>query len=118
MATLGLALFGLIVGVVASFAGLGGGFLIVPLLTLAMGYSPQRAVGTSFAAILIVSLSAVFAHARLSNIDWKGGLVLGLGGVLGAQIGAKLLQGVSPLTFQRIFAVILLALGVHMLFKR
>ena len=43
MAILGLALFGLIVGVVASFAGLGGGFLIVPLLTLALGYTPQRA---------------------------------------------------------------------------
>lgn len=118
MTQLGLALFGVLVGLVASFAGLGGGFLVVPLLTLAFGYSPQKAVGTSFLAILVVSVSAVFAHGRLANVDWKAGLLLGVGGVLGAQIGPRLLQGVSAPTFNRIFAGILAALAVQMFFKR
>lgn len=118
MTHLGLALFGLVVGIAASFAGLGGGFLVVPLLTLAFGYTPQKAVGTSFLAILIVSASAVFAHGRLANVDWKAGLLLGVGGVIGAQIGPRLLQGVSATTFNRIFAGLLAALAIQMFFKR
>lgn len=118
MTQLGLALFGLVVGIAASFSGLGGGFLVVPLLTLAFGYTPQRAVGTSFLAILIVSASAVVAHARLANVDWRAGLFLGAGAVVGAQIGPRLLQGVSAATFNRIFAGILMALAIQMFFKR
>jgi uncharacterized membrane protein YfcA len=56
-----LLLSGLLVGIAASFTGLGGGFILVPLLVV-LGYTAQKAVGTSFLAILIISLSAVFAH--------------------------------------------------------
>jgi uncharacterized membrane protein YfcA len=44
---------GIVAGIGASFSGLGGGFLVVPLL-LVMGYSAQKAVGTSFLAILVI----------------------------------------------------------------
>lgn len=63
---------GILVGVAASFTGLGGGFVIVPLL-IALGYTPQRAVGTSFAAILLVGLSSLAGHAKLAEVDWKAG---------------------------------------------
>lgn len=112
-----LPLLGVIVGVAASFSGLGGGFLVVPLL-VALGYTPQRAVGTSFAAILIVSVSSLFGHARLAEVDWKAGLLIGVGGLVGAQIGPRLLHGVPESTFQKIFAGILLALAVWMFFKK
>ena len=108
---------GIGVGVAASFTGLGGGFLVVPLLVL-LGFPPQRAVGTSFLAILILSLSAVFAHGRLQHVDWRLGLLLGLGGVVGAQVGARLLEQVSGVTFNRIFALVLLGLAARMLFQK
>ena len=72
---------GLFIGIAASFTGLGGGFLMVPLL-IAMGYTAQKAVGTSFLAILIISASAVFAHSKFSNVDFKIAIALGLGGTL------------------------------------
>ncbi len=64
-------LLGLIVGILASFTGLGGGFLMVPLL-LFLGYDAQKSVGTSFMAIVVISISALFAHSKLKNIDYIG----------------------------------------------
>ena len=110
-------LLGLLVGVAASFTGLGGGFVVVPLL-VASGYTAQRAVGTSFAAILLVGLSSLVGHAKLAEVDWKAGLLLGAGGILGAQIGPRLLQHVPGSVFQKVFACVLLALAVWMFLKK
>ena len=112
-----LPLLGVLVGLAASFTGLGGGFVVVPLL-VALGYTPQRAVGTSFAAILIVSVASLFGHARLDEVDWKAGLLIGLGGVVGAQVGPRLLHNVPDAVFQKIFAGILLALAAWMFFRK
>ncbi len=111
-----LFLMGIVVGVGASFSGLGGGFIMVPLLIF-MGYSAHKAVGTSFAAILVISLSALIAHNKLANIDYKAGILLGIGGIIGAQVGARLLEGVSTGSFKRILAVILFGLAVYLFVK-
>jgi hypothetical protein len=113
----GLPLFGIVIGIAASFIGLGGGFLIVPFL-IALGYDAQRAVGTSFVAVLVIAISATAGHARLNAVDWKTGVLLGLGGVVGAQIGPQLLRGVPTLVFQKLFAVVLAALAVWMFLKK
>ena len=108
---------GVIVGVGASFTGLGGGFLIVPLL-LVLGFPAQKAVGTSFLAILVISLSALIAHNKLANVDYRIGLLLGAGGIVGAQIGARLLEHVSTASFRRIFAGILVCLAGYLFFQK
>lgn len=113
----GLAALGVGVGVGASFTGLGGGFLMIPLL-LMMGYDNQTAVGTSFAGILVISISALIAHNKLANVDYTTGILLGLGGVIGAQVGARLLEHVSQQQFQKIFACVLLALAVYLFLKK
>ena len=77
-----MSLMALLVGFAASFSGLGGGFLMVPLL-LFLGYSAQKAVGTSFLAIMIIAMSALFAHGRLGNVDYKVGAILGFGWFVG-----------------------------------
>ena len=112
-----LAFAGVVVGIGASFTGLGGGFLIVPLL-LFLGYSAQKAVGTSFLAILVISVSALIAHGKLANVDYRIGIILGVGGIIGAQIGARLVEHVSTADFKRIFAVVLAGLAVYLFFKR
>jgi len=108
---------GVLVGVAAAFTGLGGGFLMVPLL-LFFGYAAQKAVGTSFLAILMISISAVIAHNKLQNIDYKVAIMLGLGGVIGAQVGARLLEHVSTGQFRKLFAVVLLGLAGYLFFKK
>jgi uncharacterized membrane protein YfcA len=108
---------GIVVGVGAAFTGLGGGFLMVPFL-LFLGFTAQRAVGTSFLAILLISISAVVAHNRLQNIDYKVALLLGIGGVIGAQVGARIVEHVSTGQFRRLFAVLLVGLAGYLFFKK
>jgi len=108
---------GLVIGVAASFTGLGGGFLMVPLLMM-VGYTAQKAVGTSFLAILVISLSALLAHNKLAHVDWRVGLLLGAGGIVGAQFGARLVDHVSTAAFRWVFAAILVALAGYVALKR
>ncbi|MGE0433233.1 MAG: sulfite exporter TauE/SafE family protein [Planctomycetota bacterium] len=106
-----LALAGLLIGVLAGFTGMGGGFLMVPLL-LTLGFESRRAVATSFVAILVITVSALSRHFYAGNVHMLVGGLLGLGGIFGAQIGARLVKRVSTRTFRRIFAVILLGIAI------
>ena len=112
-----LVFFGVLVGVGASFSGLGGGFLMVPLL-LFMHYEAPRAVGTSFMAILVISLSALIAHNKFANVDYVAGIMLGVGGIVGAQLGPRLVEGVSTASFKKIFAGILVGLAAYLFFQK
>jgi len=108
-----LAVVGLIVGILSSVIGLGGGFMVVPLL-IYLGRDAKLAVGTTFVFILLVAISSLIAHYRLGNVDFKTGLVLALGGILGAQIGPLVLQYVSDQNFKKIFSVLMVITAVWM----
>jgi len=108
-----LAVVGLIVGILSSVIGLGGGFMVVPLL-IYLGRDAKLAVGTTFVFILLVAISSLIAHYRLGNVDVKTGLVLSLGGILGAQIGPQVLQHVSDQNFKKIFSVLMVITAVWM----
>lgn len=112
-----LLAFGILVGTAASFTGLGGGFLMVPLIML-LGYSHEKAVGTSFLAILIISISALFAHSKLAHVDWRIGAFLGIGGLIGAQIGSRLVDYISTGQFKKVFAFVLIGLAIYLFFKK
>ena len=86
---------GVLVGIGASFTGLGGGFLMVPIL-LFMGYPAQKAVGTSFLAILVISISALIAHNKFANVDYKIGILLGVGGSLAHRLEPDWLNTFLP----------------------
>jgi uncharacterized protein len=108
-----LAVVGLIVGILSSVTGLGGGFMVVPFL-IYLGRDAKLAVGTTFVFIFLVAISSLIAHYRLGNVDIKTGLVLALGGVLGAQIGPQVLQHVSDQNFKKIFSVLMIITAVWM----
>ncbi len=90
---------------------------MIPILLFA-GYTAQKAVGTSFLAILVIAVSALLAHNKFANVDYKAGILLGLGGIVGAQIGARLVQHVSTGSFKRIFAAILIGLAVYLFVQK
>lgn len=77
------------VGYLSGLFGVGGGFLLTPLLIF-IGIPPPVAVATSANQVVAASVSAVYAHWRKDNVDFKMGLVLLAGGLAGSSLGAYL----------------------------
>jgi uncharacterized membrane protein YfcA len=112
-----LILSGIVVGVLAAFAGVGGGIVMVPLM-LWLGKSHTQAVGTSFLAILIISVASLFFHNKMNNVVYDWGIYLGIGGVLGAFAGAKFNSLVSQAQFQKIFGAFIVLMGLYLILKK
>jgi uncharacterized membrane protein YfcA len=107
--------FGL--GLLTGFIGVGGGFLIVPALTLLGGLPIHVAVGSSLLVIAANSASGLAGHLR------AGGLPLGLTAAFtaaaagGALAGVRLASGLDPSRLRRVFAVFVIAVGLLLLAK-
>ena len=85
-----------LVGVLSGMFGVGGGFLMTPLLFF-IGIPPTVAVATEANQIVASSFSGVLAHLRRKTVDFKMGTVLMLGGLLGAAIGVVLFNYLKSL---------------------
>ena len=77
------------VGFLSGIFGVGGGFLMTPLLIF-VGVPPAVAVGTEANQIVAASVSGVLAHWRRGNVDFKMGTVLLIGGIVGSSFGVWL----------------------------
>jgi len=77
------------IGFLSGLFGVGGGFLMTPMLIF-IGVPPAVAVGTEANQIVAASVSGVLAHWRRGNVDFKMGLVLLLGGFAGSTLGVML----------------------------
>ena len=88
-----------LVGVLSGMFGVGGGFLMTPLLFF-IGIPPAVAVATEANQIVASSISGVLAHFRRGNVDIKMGMVLLFGGILGSSFGVWLftiLKGIGQI---------------------
>ncbi len=88
-----LLLFGLggIVGFLSGLFGVGGGFLMTPLLIMA-GIPSTVAAASDSNQIVAASTTGTYAHYRLGNVDFKMGFLLLIGGVLGGTLGVQLIK--------------------------
>jgi len=77
------------VGLLSGLFGVGGGFLMTPLLIF-IGIPPAVAVGTEANQVVASSVSGVLAHMRRGNVDFKMGTVLLAGGLVGSSFGVWL----------------------------
>jgi len=108
----GLITGGVLVGLLSGLFGVGGGFLIVPLLLLLSPITMAQAVSTSLLIIAAVSCSGFISHLVMAPYkDWSLlGLVTG-GGILGMMIGQMISHRIANAFLQKIFAISLLLLG-------
>ena len=109
------------VGVLSGLFGVGGGFLMTPLLIFA-GIPPAVAVATEANQIVASSVSGALAHWRRGNVDLKMGIVLLLGGIIGSTLGVwifGLLQGLGQidLVIRSSYVVFLGIIGALMLIE-
>ena len=103
-----LVLIGICAGILAGMFGVGGGVIIVPALIFLFGMSPQRAAGTSLAAMLLpVGALGVWQYYKNGAIDIRAGLLIGGGIFLGAWLGAYFSLRLPPRELQRGFALFL-----------
>jgi uncharacterized membrane protein YfcA len=80
-----------VVGFLSGLFGVGGGFLLTPLLIM-FGIPPTVAAASDSNQIVAASASGTYAHYRLGNVDFKMGLVLLIGGLLGGTLGVQLVK--------------------------
>jgi uncharacterized membrane protein YfcA len=104
-------------GLASGLLGIGGGALIVPIMALVLLMPIHVAVATSMFTMILTSLSGVAQHYALGNVNLEFALLIAVGSVLGAQVGAYASKRVSGVNLRRIFAVVLLIVSVQMIIK-
>jgi uncharacterized protein len=107
------------VGILSGMFGVGGGFILTPLLFF-MGIPPAVAVASAANQIAGSSFSALLAHLRRRTVDFKMGLVLLAGGLIGSALGVQLFtllrrKGQFELTVSLLYVVLLGVIGALML---
>ena len=112
---------GMSIGILSGIFGVGGGFLMTPLLIF-LGIPPVVAVGSEAPHVLATSVSGVIAHWRKKNVDIKMGIFLLIGGIFGSTVGVSLFNylknyGQIDLVIQLLFVFFLGFVGFSMAFE-
>jgi len=104
---------GAVVGFLTGLLGVGGGFLIVPALTLVLGLPMGVAVGTSLVIIVINSAAGFVAHLGAVQIDWAITGAFAVSAMAASLIAGRLGRGLSDKALKRGFAVLVLGVAVY-----
>lgn len=109
-----LATVGLIGGTLSGLLGVGGGVIMVPLLTLWLGYSQRIAHATSMTAIIPISIGGILTYGGAGEINYLWAGCLALGSVTGAPIGARILVKANDRALKMAFGVFLVLVAIAM----
>jgi len=110
----GLSFFG---GLASGLLGIGGGTLVVPIMTITMGMPIHYATATSMFTMIFTSISGVAQHYQANHIDFAVALLFAAGTIIGAQVGAYTSKRISGRNLSLIFAIMLTVAGINMIVK-
>jgi uncharacterized protein len=112
-------LAGLAAGVMSSLFGVGGGILIVPILTIAFAFGQKSAQGMSLFIMLPIALAGALRYKLNPDIpiNLPVCFMMALGGIAGAMIGTQLVFSIPQILLRRMFAVFVIITGIHMFVK-
>jgi len=109
------AVLGFGIGFVAGLLGIGGGFLIVPLL-MYMGYPTKIAAATSAFVVVFSSATGFLGHLAVGHVDWQLMAVLAVAVILGSQVGARVMHArMRPRLLKQMFGIVLLFIAAKMI---
>ena len=108
---------GFAAGVAGSVIGLGGGFIVVPVLTF-FGFSPTLAASNSLFGVLGNAVAATISYSRQKRIEFRLGIKLGLLSIPGTVLGAIVSSDVAPGVFKILFGLVLIASAAYIFWKR
>lgn len=105
-------------GIVAALCGVGGGIIMVPAFVLCLRFPQKTAVATSLAAMILTVAAATWKNHGNDLVNWRVAMATTAAASLVAWFTADYLQQLSNTTLTRIFAVLLISMGVRMLFQK
>jgi len=105
-------------GLASGFLGIGGGLIVVPILTAVVHLPMHLAVATSMLMMIFTSVSGVSTHIILGNVLIAYAVPLVIGIVLGAQLGARAAKRLRSLSLEVVFAATLLGIGTLLIISR
>jgi uncharacterized membrane protein YfcA len=104
-------MIGAAVGVLTGFLGVGGGFLLVPMLVFFAGLDMRRAVGSSLAIIALNSIAGLVGHLRYTALDWGLTASFLVVALIGMWLGLALAGRIPEQTLRKLFAGFVLAVA-------
>ncbi len=112
ISAIGPIFFGIIVGLISSLLGVGGGFILVPVLIYIIGMPARLVPGTSLFAMIFVMIIVSLLHAIENNtIDLYLVMILSFGSVLGAQLGSKVSTRLAGEELRGLLSILILTFG-------
>ena len=108
-----VALIGTAVGFLTGLFGVGGGFVIVPALTLVLGFSMPQAVGTSLLVIALNTVTALAVRVGTTGVEWSVAVPFAVAALVGVVAGQGVASRVDAAALVRWFAGALVALSVY-----
>ena len=106
------AAIGLFAGLASGYVGVGGGFIMVPLMMSILHVPMKLTSGTSLIAVMILAVPGAVTQALLGNINWIAGIAVACGSIPGATLGAKLIPKVPERQLRFLFAGFLVVAAV------
>jgi uncharacterized membrane protein YfcA len=110
----GIVAFGVAVGALSAFLGVGGGLVMVPFMVLVLGLGQQSAEGTSLLVILPTAAAGVIAHSRRGFVSFRAAAWLSVGGTVGSFAGALIALNLSGARLQTLFGIFVCIMGVRL----
>lgn len=108
---------GFFVGGVTGMVGVGGGFIIVPALTLLVGLPMQGAVGTSLMIIVMNALAGFAGFSQHAELDMTLTTIVTVGALSGSAVGAIVSGYIKPAWLRRGFGLMVVAVGIYVLMQ-
>ena len=106
------AAIGLVAGLASGYVGVGGGFIMVPLMLSIIGIPMRKASGTSLIAVMILAIPGVIEQAIIGNINYLAGIAVVVGSIPGAVLGARLVTKVPERALRILFGCFLIVAAV------
>lgn len=114
---MGLLVLGLTAGYFSGLVGIGGGVIIVPTLVLLFGFTQYAAQGTTLALLIPpIGILAVWKYYQKGFVDVKTAAIICVGFIIGGYLGGLTAVNIQQDTLRKIFAVVLVGLGIKMFF--
>ncbi len=104
---------GSFIGLLTGFFGVGGGFVIVPALVLALGFTMPEAVGTSLLVIAINSMVALATRLPSGSVEWGTVIPFTIASLIGVFAGSRLASTRDPSFLQKWFVILLVAVAIY-----